>query len=115
MIWAELTNLGKKIFQLSGRVNKNAEQITELSRKLDALTTFVNKVTRVVSEQKRDLESLKERTEKDIAYHQKISESEREKLVLRLQLEISELENRLNAKGLSFPDKPQDQITPGDN
>ena len=116
MNWiTELAKQAKNIVQLSGRVDKNAEQITELSRKLDELTRFANRIANVVKEQKRDLASLKESTEKDIDNHQILSESQRKNLVLRLRNEIISLENRLNDRGLSISDKPQRQINPGDD
>lgn len=95
MSWVdELANLTKRIFQLSGRVEKNAEQITQLNERLDALVGFTKKVASAVKDQKRDIADCK----KDIGAFQERNQSAREKLVLQLDNELLRLEARLNGR-----------------
>lgn len=95
MSWVEeLANLTKKIFQLNGRVEKNAEQIMQLNERLEALVGFTKKVASAVKDQKRDIADCR----KDIGTFQERNQSEREKLVLQLENELLKLESRQNGR-----------------
>ena len=95
MSWVgDIANLTKQTLRLNSRVEKNAEQISALHDQLAELTKFTKKVASHVAEHKRAIADCK----KDIGNFQERSQSESEKLVLKLENELLKLESRLNGK-----------------
>ena len=90
-----VTGFASELFNLTKRVDKNAEDITELRRDLKALAAFSQKVANAVVRNQDKAEDFKERVE-----------DKHQNLVLTLKVELLELERRLSQNAVANTHNP---------
>ncbi|MGG6297819.1 hypothetical protein ACQ4M4_25785 [Leptolyngbya sp. AN02str] len=85
MTWINnLAEFVKRLLQLENRVEKNSQQIEELRQDLKKLTDYVARLGNAVQHDRQER-----------AHDQELNATERENLVLRLRIELMEMEKRI--------------------